>query len=107
LKGDDALREDILLAAEAIAEFIVGLTEADFIASALVQSAVIRQLEVIGEAAKRLSPEFRSAHSHVPWRQVAGMRDRLIHGYDDIDLITVWEAAIRDVPHLVRMLNPS
>jgi uncharacterized protein with HEPN domain len=59
---------------------------------------VIRELEVLGEAAKRLSAEFRGSCPEIPWKQVAGMRDRLIHGYDDIDLETVFRVATEEVP---------
>ena len=54
------------------------------------QSAVIHQLLVMGEAAKRLSPEFRSKHPHLPWKMMAGMLDKLVHEYDDVDLDEVW-----------------
>ena len=56
------------------------------------QDALIRCLEVIGEATKRLSPNFRDGHPDVPWRAMAGMRDLLIHAYDRVDLEEVWEA---------------
>lgn len=61
-------------------------------------SAVVRQLEVMGEAIKRLSPEFRAAHSEVPWREMAGMRDILIHACDHVVLDVVWDTATKAAP---------
>ena len=60
---------------------------------------------VLGEAVKRLTPEFRTGHPEVPWQDIAGMRDRLIHGYDTILWKLVWEAATIDVPPLLEQLR--
>ena len=65
----------------------------------------MRNLEVIGEAAKRISPELRSRLPEIPWRQVAGLRDVLIHDYLNLDLERVWLAASRDVAELLRVLE--
>ena len=62
--------------------------------------AVVRQLEIIGEAAKRISEESRSKYPDIPWRRMAGMRDVLIHDYMGVDLSMVWEVARRDLPQL-------
>ena len=64
------------------------------------QDAVIRQLEVIGEATKRLSPKLRSDQPDIPWRRIAGMRDVLIHDYMGVDLAAVWEVTQRELPGL-------
>ncbi len=65
------------------------------------QSAVIRQIEIVGEAVKRLSEEAKAAAPDVPWRQIAGTRDRLIHGYFQVDLQAVWIMVERDLPPLL------
>ncbi len=64
------------------------------------QDAVIRQLEIIGEATKKLSEDVRSQHTEIPWRRIAGMRDVLIHDYMGVDLEAVWEVTQKDLPGL-------
>ncbi|OKY77557.1 MAG: HEPN domain containing protein [Candidatus Methanohalarchaeum thermophilum] len=66
----------------------------------LVQDAVIRQLEIIGEASKKLSDDFRSKDEEIEWRDIAGMRDKLIHGYFGVDLEIVWETINNELPKL-------
>lgn len=72
--------------------------EAAFLRDDKTQDAVIRNLEVIGEAAKRVPDEYRSLHPAIPWRSMAGFRDVLIHGYEGVDLGRVWSTAARDLP---------
>ena len=61
---------------------------------------------ILGEAAKRISPEFREHHAEIDWHGIAGMRDKLIHGYDQIELTRVWRVANVDVPELLSRLEP-
>jgi len=75
-----------------------------FFANAIYQDAVMRNLEIIGEAAKRISPELRDAIK-LPWRQISGLRDVLIHDYPNLDLERIWLVASRDVPELLRAID--
>lgn len=93
-------------AAQRIADFVGGASFEQFAADAKTQSAVLHQLMVIGEAAKRVSPECRAAHPSIPFARMAGMRDRLIHAYDDVQLPLVWRAATVEVPTLRAALKP-
>ena len=70
-----------------------------------VQSAMLHQLCILGEAVKRLSAPFRAAHGEIPWKQIAGMRDYLIHRYDDINLEEVWRTLTQDIPALLSFLE--
>ncbi len=77
---------------------------AAFFADPMVQDAVIRNLEVMGEAVRQVSATTRSAHPEVPWRQIAGTRDRVIHGYFTVDLEIVWEIVATELPPLQKHL---
>lgn len=103
MQRDSACLFDIVRACQAVAGFIAGCNEPGFRANDLLRSAVARKIEIVGEAARRLSPEFRAAHPQVPWRQIVGMRDRLIHGYDDIDWGKVWSVAAEELPALEKV----
>ena len=105
LGRDLALLLDMLLAARDATGFIDGLDEADFLASRLHQNAVIRSLEVIGEAAGKVSAGAREALPAIPWREIVGMRHRLIHGYADVRLELVWLVARERLGPLVAALE--
>jgi len=66
----------------------------------IVQDAVIRQFEIIGEAAKKLSEDFKDRNTNIPWKYIIGMRNRLIHNYFGVDMETVWETIVKDIPDL-------
>ena len=102
---DSAYIWDILKAARLIQDFVADVDRDGFLNDAKTQSAVIAQLQIIGEATKRLSDGFRVDHPQVPWRRMAGMRDVLIHLYNRVRLDTVWTAAAESVPALIEQLS--
>lgn len=102
---DDASLLDINRAACNALAFINGYSKQEFLEDVKTQSAVVLQLLIIGEATKRLSEEFRSVHSEIPWKYISGMRDHLVHGYDAIDLDEVWNVLKRDLPELQNQIN--
>lgn len=80
--------------------YTTGLTKNDFLGSSLIQDAVIRNLEIIGEATKQLDSNFREKYPHVEWKKIAGMRDKLIHDYIGVDLWAVWGVVDEILPGL-------
>ena len=86
MKRDAAAILDVLKAAQLAQTFVAGMDRNSFLADDKTQSAVMHQLLVIGEAAKRVSDATRTAYPAVPWATMAGMRDKLIHEYDDVDI---------------------
>ena len=105
MSRDPALALDILLACEDALSFTADLDRTGFAASKLHQAATIRCLEIMGEAASRTSLEFRTAHPDIPWRLMSDMRNRLIHGYAEVDLDTVWSVVTDHLPPLVTALR--
>lgn len=100
----DYLRH-ILEAIDRIRTYTSGKSKNIFLSEPLLQDAVIRNIEVIGEAANRLSPEFITTHNNIPWRDIAGMRHRLIHGYMTVNLQTVWNVVERELPGLEKQVR--
>ena len=103
---DDAIVLDIVLACRRIRRFAAGFSRETFLADEKTQSAIVHQLQVIGEATKRLTTSFRESHAEIPWRDIARMRDRLIHHYDAVDLDEVWKTTETDIPDLLVHLEP-
>ena len=101
-EADLAYLQHIRDAAETIAEYLRDVDETTFKTTRLIQDGVIRQLQIIGEATKKLSPRLRREHPTLPWQDIAGMRDKLVHHYFGVDLDAVWLAATDDVPNLLR-----
>lgn len=97
---------DILAAARLALSYVQGVAYEKFFEDTMRQDAVVRQLLIIGEAAKRVSEEFKVLHPKIPWRQMAGMRDILMHAYDHVDLDEVWRVATEELPDLIRYIEP-
>jgi uncharacterized protein with HEPN domain len=103
---DDALVLDIVLASKDARDFIGDTDFSAFLGSRLLQYAVIRPLEIIGEAAEKLSPEFVGRVPEIPWREIVHMRHRLIHAYADVRLDIVWDVVQMRLPQLIERLEP-
>lgn len=99
MKDDTIYLKHILSEMDDILQFAKG-GENWFMQDKMTQKAIIRSLEVIGEAVKNLSSEFRENNPNIPWRDMAGMRDRLIHGYFDVSLERVWSVVENIIPAL-------
>ncbi len=103
---DAAILLDIRIAGAHIREFIAGMKLDGFLRDAKTQSAVLHQILVIGEASRRLSARLQEQHPAIPWSRIGAMRNRLIHGYDDVDLDVVWDTATIHVPRLLKDVEP-
>ncbi|NOT54418.1 MAG: DUF86 domain-containing protein [Deltaproteobacteria bacterium] len=106
MSRESATLLDMLKAARLAVAFRAGMDKRAFRDDAKTQSAVLHQLLVLGEAGKRVSQEFRARHKEIPWKKIVGMRDKLIHEYDDVDLDEVWKTVSSDVPRLISLLEP-
>ena len=97
---------DVLKASRQIRKFVGEKTFEEFSQDNLTQSAVLHQFAIVGEAAGRVSTPFVVDHPELPWRKMVGMRNRVIHGYDDIDLEVVWETICVSIPSLISLIEP-
>lgn len=88
----------ILQCITSILEYTSGMNEDDFLRNKLVQDAVLRNFEVIGEASKQIDTPFREQYPQIPWRKMAGLRDKLIHDYMGVDLWAIWEVVATILP---------
>ena len=103
---DERVRvQHMLDAAKKAQEFLVGRTRDDLSTNDMLALALVRLLEIIGEAAKNVPTEIREAFPQIPWSLVARTRDRLAHGYFDINLDRVWEMVSNDLPPLIKALE--
>ena len=92
--------EDMLDAMEKAEILLESVTYDQFEADFRINFAVVRALEIVGEATKRLPMSLRQQYPEIPWNKMAGMRDRIIHGYDNVDLEIVWDVVKRDIPQI-------
>lgn len=106
MRRDDAYLLDILLAARQALKFVDGVTQSEFEESDLLQSAVMRPLEIIGEAASKISITTRKTNPQIPWTEMIGMRNRLIHEYFRVNYDAVWDTIQTDLPTLISQIEP-
>ena len=101
MRKDDRVRlQHMLEAATEALSFIQSKTRSDLNKDRMLVLSLVKELEIIGEAASKVSPEVRSQNSAIPWQDISGMRNRLIHAYFDINLDVVWKTVTRDLPSL-------
>ncbi len=107
MKNDKVYLKHIFKAIDLIEEFTRDMTQEDFLHDSLVSSAVIRQLEIIGEAVKNLTPDYKRKRRDIPWKDIAGLRDKLIHQYFGVDLALVWAICLKEIPPLKHRISLS
>lgn len=103
-KDEVRLRHMLDHAREAV-EMARDHSESDLAGNRMLELALVRLVEIIGEAAARVSEETRARHAQIPWPLIVGMRNRLIHGYDEVDLQVLWETVTGDLPALIAQLD--
>jgi len=101
---DSQYRQDILEAIKKILHSVAGISYEEFVANADVFDACVRRLEIIGEAVKRLSAEFKNKFPEVPWKEIAGFRDKAIHDYASLNAAVVWATIQTDLKDLLKAL---
>lgn len=99
------LLEDIMLAIQKIGRYTSQMEHDAFVADDLVIDGVARNLEIIGEATRKLPEEFRRAHPQIPWTQIGGLRNRIVHDYFGLDLEIIWEIIQHDLPELEKQVR--
>src|SRR3989337_2623651 len=105
IKKDKAYLRHILDAISDIKQFMEGLTKEEFFENKEKQYAVLRALEIIGEATKNLSKELKAKNSEIQWKDIAGMRDKLIHEYFGVNLNLVWKTVSKNLPELEKQIS--
>ena len=106
MRDDDVRLLDMLMAAREATTFVNDLTYSEFKRTRMAQLAILKAVEIVGEPASGVSADLRNAHPEIPWSGIVGMRNRLVHGYFDINLERVWETVQRDIRRLVSQLEP-
>ena len=103
---DAAYLWDMMDAAKAISAFVTGRAFRDFETDRMLRNAVERNIEIIGEAAKRISENFQTSHPEIPWRNIIGLRNILIHEYGEVKSERIWIVATERIPELIALLIP-
>ena len=103
---DDAYLLNMLLAARKVMKYAQGVDFERFDQDEVLQDAIMRRIQIIGEAARKVSGEFKDQHPEIPWYEISGMRNRLVHEYFKVITEKVWEAVVKDIPDLIATLEP-
>ena len=103
---DEARLADILLGCQEASEYVKGVTYEEFLKDSKLQRALCMVLEIIGEAARAVSPECKAAHPQVPWGSIVGLRNRIVHEYFRLDLQIIWNIVQNDIPSLLAVVRP-
>lgn len=98
MRRDESRLQDILEAADHVARHTYGMGREDFLTDTKTQDAVIRRIEIMGEAASRISDEYREAHPEVPWRRLIQLRNFYVHVYETVDVEHLWRTVRRTIP---------
>lgn len=106
MRDDLARVVDIWLACRDILEFVSGVAEGQYLQDRKLQSALCMSLEIIGEAARTVSREFKEQHPEIPWADMTALRHKIVHEYFRLDLDVIWQTVNRDIPPLLGLLNP-
>ena len=104
-REDSALLLDMLLSCQKIRKFTGDLSRDEFEENDLVQSAVLREFQVLGEAARMISDDGKSEYDNIPWRVISGLRNRIIHEYFNVDLDILWQTIQENIPELQEALE--
>ncbi|MFA4923478.1 MAG: HepT-like ribonuclease domain-containing protein [Ignavibacteriaceae bacterium] len=105
MNRDESYLLDVFESSKIILSYLDQKTSEDFLEDIQLQDSIIRRLEIIGEATSRISIKTQNLYPLIPWREMKGMRNLLIHEYDEIDVELVWKTAMEDIPLLVIQLN--
>jgi len=106
-RNDETRLRHILDAVREAVAFSKGRSQSELHENRMLSLSLVRLLEIIGEASRGISEEFRLAHPEIAWKKMIGMRDHLIHGYFDVNLDVVWETVTQDLPPLIAQLEKS
>ena len=105
MRREEAWLFDMLEAAREAAAFADGLSFAEFEQNRMVELAILKAMEIVGESASQVGPDTQEAHPEIPWPEIIGMRNRLVHGYFNVNLKRVWETVQQDIPQLISRLE--
>jgi len=105
MKHDDVYINHILEAASELSDFIKGMDKNSFMNNKMARAAAVRQIQIVGEATKKLSDEAKAKYPGVQWKDIAGMRDKVVHDYFGIDYEAVWQTATIEIPALIKVLK--